>query len=65
VSLGGIDWLVGEQRPDSQTAVTYGLNPAVEVTMSREAELDYAEVLTTLSGIITAAGLGDTGQRCT
>lgn len=62
--LGGVDWLALEQEEDLQRAVTFGRDPAVEVVVSRSANLDFADVLDSVGSFVSVA-LPDTTGQCT
>lgn len=54
-TFGGVDWLADEYDADVQRATTFGRDPAVEVIMDRDADLDFASVLEEFGRIISAA----------
>lgn len=63
-TLGSVDWLVLEQEDDRQRLVTYGRDPAIEVTIKRGEEIDFATIVDTLSSNIQA-GLAPATAKCT
>lgn len=63
-TLGGVDWLVLEQEDARQRLVTYGRDPAVEVTILRGEEVDFASIVDTISSNIQS-GLSPATAKCT
>ena len=63
-SLGGVDWLVLDQEDARQRLVTYGREPAIEVTIKRGEEIDFATIVDQLSSNIQA-GLAPATAKCT
>lgn len=63
-TLGGVDWLVLPQEDDRQRLVTYGRDPAIEVSIRRGDNVDFASVVDAISTRIEPALAKPTGQ-CT
>ncbi|MFY9714206.1 MAG: DUF3515 family protein [Microbacterium sp.] len=63
-TIGGVDWLVLDQEDERQRLVTYGRDPAIEVTIKRGEEFDFATVVDTISKSIQS-GLAAPTARCT
>lgn len=63
-TLGGVDWLVLDQEDERQRLVTYGRDPAIEVTIRRGEEIDFATVVDKLSATIQS-GLAPATAHCT
>ncbi|MCK2036616.1 DUF3515 domain-containing protein [Microbacterium sp. SSW1-49] len=63
-TLGGVDWLVLDQEENRQRLVTYGRDPAIEVTIRRGQEIDFATVVDKLSSYIQS-GLAPATAHCT
>lgn len=63
-TLGGVDWLVLEQESERQRLVTYGREPAVEVSIRRGEQIDFQAIVDTLSQSIQP-GLAPATAECT
>lgn len=63
-TFGGVDWLAMEWEEGVQRAVTFGRDPAVEVAISRDGDLDFATVLAQL-GVKVAAAMPERSGECT
>ncbi len=63
-TIGGVDWLVLDQEAQRQRLVTYGRDPAVEISIRRGEELDFATVVDELAKNIQA-GLTPATAQCT
>ncbi|MFK4760873.1 DUF3515 family protein [Microbacterium sp. ZW T5_45] len=63
-TIGGVDWLVLAQEDERQRLVTYGRDPAVEVTIKRGLDIDFATVVDEISRSIQA-GLTPATAKCT
>lgn len=63
-TLGGVDWLVLEQEKERQRLVTYGREPAVEVTIRRGQQIDFQSIVDSISKSIQS-GLTPVTARCT
>ncbi|MFT4156617.1 MAG: DUF3515 family protein [Microbacterium sp.] len=63
-SIGGVDWLVLAQEEERQRLVTYGRDPAVEIIIKRESDVDFRAVVETLSTSIQS-GLQPATAECT
>jgi len=63
-TLGGIDWLVLDQEDTRQRLVSYGRDPAVEITIKRGEEIDFGTVVDKLSKSIQS-GLSPATAKCT
>lgn len=62
-TIGGVDWLVLGQEEDRQRLVTYGRDPAVEIIIQREADIDFRAVVESLSNSI-GSGLQTATASC-
>ncbi|WP_164233688.1 DUF3515 family protein [Microbacterium hydrocarbonoxydans] len=49
VTLGGVDWLVLDQEDERQRLVSFGRDPAVEISIRRGEEIDFATVVESIS----------------
>ena len=63
-TIAGVDWLVLAQEDDRQRLVTYGRDPAVEIIIRREGDIDFRSVVDKLSTSIKA-GLEPATAKCT
>lgn len=63
-TLGGVDWLVLEQEDERQRLVTYGRDPAIEVSIRRGETIDFQSIVDKLSSSIQA-GLAPATAQCT
>jgi hypothetical protein len=63
-TIGTVDWLVLDQEADRQRLVTYGREPALEVIIRREAEVDFRTVVEKLSASVQP-GLAPATAQCT
>lgn len=63
-TLGGVDWLVLDQEEDRQRLVTFGRDPAVEVTIRRGEQIDFQAIVDKISASIQSGLQPATGQ-CT
>ena len=63
-TLGGVDWLVLEQEEERQRLVTFGRDPAVEVTIRRGEQIDFQALVAKISASIQSGLQPATGQ-CT
>lgn len=64
VTLGNVDWLVLDQEAERQRLVSYGRDPAIEITIRRGQELDFASVVERLA-ISIQSGLVPAAAQCT
>jgi len=62
-TIYGIDWIIFAQEKDVQQMVTYGRDPAIQVVISRDAGLDFADTLEDLGKSIKA-GLSVPSGQC-
>lgn len=63
-TIGGVDWLVLDVEDKRQRLVTYGRDPAIEVSIKRGEEFDFATVVDDISKGIRA-GLPEATGGCT
>lgn len=63
-TLGNVDWLVLDQEDTRQRLVTYGRDPAIEVTILRGEEIDFAAIVDAISSRIQP-GLAPATAACT
>ncbi|PQZ61188.1 MULTISPECIES: DUF3515 family protein [unclassified Microbacterium] len=63
-TLGGVDWLVLEQEEERQRLVTYGREPAIEVSIRRGEQVDFQSIVDKISSSIQA-GLAPATAQCT
>jgi hypothetical protein len=63
-TLGGVDWLVLEQEEERQRLVTYGRDPAIEVSIRRGEQVDFQSIVDKISSSIQA-GLAPATAQCT
>lgn len=63
-TIGNVDWLVLDQEDERQRLVSYGRDPAIEIIIRREAEVDFRTVVETLSKAIQP-GLQPATAECT
>ncbi|MFD8767866.1 MULTISPECIES: DUF3515 domain-containing protein [Microbacterium] len=63
-TIGGVDWLVLEQEEERQRLVTFGRDPAVEVTIKRGEQIDFQTIVDKISASIQSGLQPATGQ-CT
>ena len=63
-TLGGVDWVVLEQEDERQRLVTYGRDPAIEVSIRRGETIDFQSIVDMLSSSIQA-GLAHATAQCT
>lgn len=63
-TLGGVDWLVLDQEEERQRLVTYGREPAIEVTIRRGEQIDFQSIVDTISSSIQP-GLAPATAQCT
>lgn len=63
-TIGGVDWLVLAQEDERQRLVTYGREPAIEVSIKRGVDFDFATAVDAISKKIKPGLAPATGQ-CT
>ena len=63
-TIGGVDWLVLDQEEERQRLVTFGRDPAVEVTIKRGEQIDFQTIVDKISASIQSGLQPATGQ-CT
>ncbi len=63
VTLGGVDWLVLDQEDERQRLVSFGRDPAVEISIRRGEEIDFATVVESISTSIQS-GLQPATMTC-
>lgn len=63
-TIGNVDWLVLEQEDERQRLISYGRDPAIEVIIRREAEIDFRSVVEKISSSIQP-GLSPATAQCT
>ncbi|MGH3691093.1 MAG: DUF3515 family protein [Microbacterium sp.] len=63
-TLGGVDWLVLDQEEERQRLVTYGRDPAIEVSIRRGETIDFQSIVDKISSSIQA-GLAPATAQCT
>ncbi len=63
-TLGGVDWLVLEQEEERQRLVTFGRDPAIEVSIRRGEQVDFQSIVDKISSSIQA-GLAPATAQCT
>ncbi|HWS50147.1 MAG TPA: DUF3515 family protein [Microbacterium sp.] len=63
-TIGGVDWLVLDQEAERQRLVTYGREPAVEISIKRGEEFDFATVVDEIAKNIQS-GLAPATAQCT
>lgn len=63
-TIGNVDWLVLEQEDERQRLVSYGRDPAIELIIKRDAEIDFRTVVEKLSSSIQP-GLERATAECT
>lgn len=63
-TIGGVDWLVLDQEKERQRLVTYGREPAIEVSIRRGVDFDFATAVDDISTSIRS-GLPPATGRCT
>ena len=59
-----VDWLVLDQEEERQRLVSYGRDPAIEIIIRRDAEVDFRSVVDALSSSIQP-GLNPATAECT
>lgn len=63
-TIAGIDWLVLDQEDERQRLVSYGHDPAVEITIRRGAEIDFRAIVESLTNNIKS-GMQPATAACT
>lgn len=63
-TIGNVDWLVLDQEEERQRLVSYGRDPAIEIIIRRDAEVDFRSVVDALSSSIQP-GLNPATAKCT
>lgn len=63
-TFSGVDWLVLDQEEDRQRLVTFGRDPAIELSIRRGTEVDFRTIVDKLSTSIQA-GLQPATAKCT
>lgn len=62
-TLGGVDWLVLDQEEERQRLVSYGREPAIEISIRRGETVDFQSIVDTLSSSIQS-GLSPATAEC-
>lgn len=60
-TIGGVDWLVLDAEDERQRLITYGREPAIEVSIKRGEEFDFATVVDDISTSIRPGLAAPTG----
>lgn len=63
-TIGTVDWLVLEQEDERQRLISYGRDPAIEIIIQRDAEIDFRSIVEALSSSIQP-GLQRATAECT